>query len=317
MQQNRVRLGLWGASGSGKTTFMAALGIATAKRNSEQEPWTIFGSRGDTASSNWLIESTDMLWRRKQFPPPTLVGVIREFELQGRVQVVEEGNGISLGRFHWGASDTLIEEDMSFGLSFVDVPGEIFEPNSNLSEDDILDDFEGCQGLVFLYDPEAGKDNYNAFYPLVWALGSRLSGSGRMIRGKLPQHLAVCVSKFDQPDVFVPARKQIEMTYGAEPPHFPTPANPKEFFDLVTRDDRDLPKFMNQYFHADRINYYATSAVGFRTVNDVFNEGNFLNTRAGVNGGPAEIIGDPYPINVLEPLIDLADRIMDDFEGGS
>lgn len=65
---------------------------------------------------------------------------------------------------------------------------------------------------------------------------------------------------------------------------------------------------LSNFFHPDRISYYATSAIGFRlNPQHVFDYRNYANVE--VVDGKRRICTAPQPINVLEPLTDLERRI--------
>lgn len=305
-----VRIGLWGASSSGKSSFLAALGLSTMTRETMKGDWKVFGA--DDTSTNFLIASTNSLENRKQFPPPTQSATTYDFSLKGSVQRVQQQNPTMLDRFKGKPAQSVVDEEMAFSLTFVDVPGESFDVKDLEDADDpkrldeVLEEFDHCQALLFLYDPEENSTNFDVFYPLVFALSSKLDRENRLVNGKLPHFLAMCVTKFDHPDVYLKARdNNIEMVQDPQPPHFPVPKDPEAFFQLMSRGDSKLKDGMNRYFHSDRIRYFATSAVGFRKVDGIFDPDDFLNTRPGIDGSVATIIGDPHPINILEPLVEL------------
>ena len=61
------RVGLWGAPGSGKTTFLAALNIAVNRARNQD--LMIFGV--DDGSTDFLVQNTAMLTQERRFPPAT------------------------------------------------------------------------------------------------------------------------------------------------------------------------------------------------------------------------------------------------------
>ena len=58
------RVGLWGAPGSGKTTFLAALNIAVNRARNQD--LMIFGV--DDVSTDFLVQNTAMLTQERRFP---------------------------------------------------------------------------------------------------------------------------------------------------------------------------------------------------------------------------------------------------------
>ncbi|MEV7907661.1 hypothetical protein AB0P04_39230, partial [Streptomyces anulatus] len=59
-------IAIWGAPGSGKTTFLAALDIALILKKG---PWRVIGADGP--STDFLIEMTTALSQDQRFPPAT------------------------------------------------------------------------------------------------------------------------------------------------------------------------------------------------------------------------------------------------------
>src|SRR5713101_7490715 len=70
---------MWGPSGTGKTTFLAALSIGLIRRGSE---WRVTGA--DKDSTNWLIDLTSTLTRERAFPPSTVAIAHYRWKLDGR-----------------------------------------------------------------------------------------------------------------------------------------------------------------------------------------------------------------------------------------
>ena len=89
-------------------------------------------------------------------------------------------------------------------------------------------------------------------------------------RGKLPHHVAVCVTKFDEQRVFDAAARMRMVEYDDAPPGFPRvpEVDAREFFArlcAVSRTNtahRVLP-LLEQTFDTSRIRFFVTSAIGF------------------------------------------------------
>jgi ATPase subunit of ABC transporter with duplicated ATPase domains len=64
--QRPRKIGLWGATSSGKTAFLAALFVAV---NQNRDRWKIVGA--DRTSVNFLANQTDTLTRLRRFPDKT------------------------------------------------------------------------------------------------------------------------------------------------------------------------------------------------------------------------------------------------------
>src|SRR6185437_9818446 len=67
-QENETikRIGLWGAPGSGKTTFLAALNVAV---HLTPKDMMLFGR--DDEATEFLADHTEMLTAQRRFPPAT------------------------------------------------------------------------------------------------------------------------------------------------------------------------------------------------------------------------------------------------------
>ena len=76
------RIGLWGAPGSGKTTFLAALNVAVLRGGHN---WRIFGV--DDEATAFLSESTAMLTERREFPEATTNLEHRSWVMMGETEV--------------------------------------------------------------------------------------------------------------------------------------------------------------------------------------------------------------------------------------
>ena len=77
------RIGLWGAPGSGKTTYLAALQIAVNR--AQDRNLMIFGV--DDSSTDFLVENTAMLTRERRFPAATALQQQLSWVLQLQTEV--------------------------------------------------------------------------------------------------------------------------------------------------------------------------------------------------------------------------------------
>ena len=197
-----VRVALWGPPGSGKTTFLSALYIAVAR---SRHQLMIYGA--DDESTDFLIEGAMGLTRDRSFPPATRGS--RQFSWAVRLEAQIRERRL-FGRH---ATRTVTRE---FGVDLLDVPGESYadygsvEPSASLvggGGDDIgvarlslADDLAACEGFILLFDPVRewrSGDSYDYFARTLLDIARQFPGSAR-----LPHYLAVCVTKFDDPDVY-------------------------------------------------------------------------------------------------------------------
>jgi hypothetical protein len=186
------------------------------------------------------------------------------------------------------------------------------------NDDRLLDHLQMCDGIIYLYDPERDAktgDAFQYFYPVLEKLTSRVLGQRTYAGSKLPQHVAVCVTKFDMPDIFRTAQVRGYTVTDPRPPYLPRietdmaaaffqelAESPNSNTDLVARG---LQR------HFDTIEYFITSSIGFYVSEGRFRSHDGMNVkRTGPGMGEFGIRGKVYPINVLEPLLWLHQSIV-------
>ncbi|MEV4154890.1 hypothetical protein AB0J48_17885 [Nocardia salmonicida] len=340
----QVRIGLWGPPGSGKTTYLAALKLAAMQTNLPGN-WKMSGTNG--ASSEFLREATELLTKKSKFPPATLLSQNFLFQFIGERTVIPERPARRfLGR--QATPEAPIMERDAFDLDVLDVPGKFFgtEAESRThqgdrpiaaelsmdgdepprasgsddafrgaqpplsSEDELLDHLQDCQGIVFLFDPvrdATDGDAFDYFHPILEKLTARMMQYDNA-GARLPHRIAVCVTKFDDEEVFRVARNRGYAVPGVERPYFPSVDNDraKDFFMRLCQDAftySDLVyRGLTQYFYESRIEFFVTSSIGFYAPTGRFVLGDFANT-VRADTGEMRIRGRVQPINVLEPLV--------------
>jgi hypothetical protein len=211
-----------------------------------------------------------------------------------------------------------LSEDLgeSEELSFGDEPAEnglgggndaLFGPPDD--EERLLDHLQECQGILYLYDPVQDArdgDSFDSFHRILEKLTRRVFEQDGYNRPKLPHHVAVCVTKFDQPEIYKLARRYGHTVQDQAPPFLPRVSNARaaEFFHRLCVESASNADMVDagirQYFNT--VSYFVTSAIGFYVGNGRrFQPHNHLNLEAGPGG--VRIKGRVYPINVLEPVL--------------
>lgn len=295
-----IRIGLWGAPRSGKTTFLASLPIAAMRhaRNGRGN-WVISGESNE--ANDFLNRAVSLLAVERGFPGATVGVQAMTWSFQG-----EEPRKIGGIR------------QVGFVLDIQDVSGESFRPE-HPQHAAIVNQLANAQGLIYLFDPlldgERATQSLQFFHATLNALNSRVRQQGGMLRNRLPHHLAVCVAKFDDPELFRPSVEAGWVTQdgvGARLPRVPEQHSADYFAWLCDTfrgsTARLLRDALNASFHPDRVSYHAVSAVGFR-----LNEAGIFDYRSYANvelvDGQPRISTTPQPLNVLEPLIELERRV--------
>lgn len=310
---------LWGAPASGKTCFLTALNSAVAQAT---PPWSLVGS--DRNSAEYLAECMINLIGRRMFPPATQTASQFRWLLSTEI-------GITISPHWWKTRRFPLE----LNLEIFDAPGGAFRNNNGSSgrrgsasflglddfgeslEDATVSNLSNSDGIVFFFDPlrerELG-DAFGYFQRVVTALEYRAKEEGRLDGQRLPHRLAVCVTKYDHPQIMDIARRGGYLTVAPDD-QFMLPRvadnRAEEFFeDLCKRSPTGeatlVQLAIKRHFHADRVRYFASSSVGFFldrsqrfNVDDCYNvierSDEIWMLRGTIN-----------PINVLEPLLWLA-----------
>jgi hypothetical protein len=327
-------IGLWGAPTSGKTTFLAALYIAVTRSILDLN---IFGVNDE--STDFMIDNTHTLTNDHRFPSGTMAASSYSWTMNitSEVQVPERGR---FGR----STTTTASMSSQFNIDLRDAPGKYFgtqkaaavqqqqqrlnfggaaAPNAPAPapaspQADLMDYLAGCDGLLLLIDPVREKklgDAHEYFQGTLLRMAQRKLAA--MPPGaRLPHHVAVCVTKFDHPDVYGFARFNGYRTYDEEDPFlFPHvhDGDAESFFREFCRQSANseaemLCSALRKFFQPDRVRYFVTSAIGFYLgQSSRFRDDDPENAEE--RNGIATIRGQVHPINVLEPILWLGDRV--------
>ncbi len=301
---------MWGPSGTGKTTFLAALSIGLIRRGSE---WRVTGA--DKDSTNWLIDLTSTLTRERAFPPSTVAIAHYRWKLDGRFK-----RKVRRGWFGWEWRDL----NVMISLDLVDSQGELVGPKNRDSRNDLIKNLMDSSAIIFLYDPIQEVDHGKAFdhtFGVLQQMAQRAEGPPG---SRLPHYVAVCVSKFDEIRVLATAEKLGLLSYDEEPPMLPRVADEDArdlFIELCkvqpSGDAEMVVNLLEQNFQHDRIKYFITSAIGFFVDNNSgrYNPEDYQNHLPdSTDLYKARIRGPIHPINVVEPLLWLTEKLTSDSE---
>jgi hypothetical protein len=324
-----VKIGLWGAPESGKTAFLGALAVAVDKSGGTADgragrsrsrvgSWAIWGK--DDESVAYLHQQKTQMTIEHRFPDST----------SGVTNPLSWGFA---GHLAWSEFDKRprllrwTELLSNFELNLIDVPGGVYDrsPGQTKAADRAasaaFEHIEQAQGLIYLFDPITEKDHHNAIKYVDGAieeLKSRVYKNTGKLSRYLPHELSVCITKFDHSEMYDQARKMRFVFDGPDGMPMVPDEHAKKLFDAIcsgefwtkpSEDKKEQARLvrmrLTNAFDPDRIKYFVTSAIGF-TENPSARFGdrfqpNYLDED--------EIVGDVHPINVLEPLIRLQQRI--------
>ncbi|GAA1499874.1 hypothetical protein GCM10009827_003960 [Dactylosporangium maewongense] len=301
---DEVRVVFVGPAGSGKTTFL--LGILGGQPNP-----AVYGSW--TAIPPEHSSVADDLYRMARlhtFPDPTVTD-------QNESWIVAGTRPVPPRRRFLGARTRPATREMQFDLRLVDSPG----ARSLEADDDFVDLLSRADAIILMVDPtrllpafrsDIGQlSTYDYLHRLLPKLLRRQLDLGGPAR--LGQHLAVCVSKFDEPSVYEfgqwlgvvdrQAVGQPTVESGAKASRFVT-----ALCDASAEpNDALVPSLLQRHFRPDRITYHVTSSIGFFVSPAVgFNERDFANVDD--RRGRRQFLR-LAPLNVWEVLIELADAV--------
>ena len=296
-----TRIGVWGGPSSGKTTFLGALRLAVLDPSGPFGRWQVVPS--DDVSETFMVETARELAIDRIFPEATQN--VRSYAWRFRGDL----SGTALGRRRlWRRRPA---NRLEFELSVLDVPGGVYKDlENNPHAARSIDHLAGAQGLVYLFDPvREAKDNDSfAFLNGTLTRITRLCMQENRLDGPyLPHHLAVCLTKFDDPDIFHRARRGGWTDLG--PKGVPVVPDPAGFFDWLADDlhgstMRLVGQTLRANFHPSRLHFFTSSAIGFGTMPggsvDLQRFGN-----VNVVDGVERIVGPLSPYNVMEPLVSL------------
>jgi hypothetical protein len=298
---------MWGAPACGKTTFLAALSIALNRR---QDGWKVVGA--NDASTQALIRLTNQLTDDREFPTATQEAYehYRWFLLGQADRRVRRWFGYKKGI-----------EGVKIGLDLMDLGGERFATPRGTVSRELSDSLVKSRGIVFLFDPVREFDEGDAFkhlFGVLSHLSQQMLELNQLEGGKLPHHLAVCITKFDEIRVLETAQK-LYLTA-------PDPEDELEFPRVQSEDARELFErlcaisasgnadmvinALRTYFRQDRVRYFVTSAIGFHVDPQigVYDPDDFQNLIPRADG-VSKIRGTVHPINVMEPMLWLGQQL--------
>jgi hypothetical protein len=323
-RQDAVKIGLWGSPASGKTTFLGALRHAVGNET-DCGKWGIFPA--NKRSSELLIDLTNELTGGR-FPEATTPG--GRYPLQWVFAGDLAGSRFAPRRRWRKRADPLLSK---FTLDLIDVSGKAFgyDPSNEKVDPTVageaLEHLAASEGLIYLFDPLRERTAGDATDYVNRTVGElRLRYADASSGPYMPQHVAVCVTKFDNKDVFHAARRHGLVKLGDDGmPRVPDD-RAEEFFDLMCtgqfwgdkheQGDRSAYFVRNELRNAfgDTVEYFVTSSIGFKrqpgwsgSISD-FDPEDSSNYRT-VGGNQPGILGAIRPINILEPLIRLQQRL--------
>ncbi|MFF4538416.1 SAV_2336 N-terminal domain-related protein [Streptomyces aureus] len=287
-RQPRRTIAVLGAANSGKTTFLAAASLAATTAPEGLGRWNIVAE--SEQAENFLVQQTNALTVVRRFPEatmgPTAFSYVFRAEVGGRRRA----------------------ERVDFALDFCDVGGGEFN-RENYGRNPVLDAHLGRAGhLVILLDPLNHGGQAELLIPHLQRLTQEFHEGGRLVDGRLPHHVAFCVTKFDDPAVFQEARRGnwVGQTEQGDPC---VPADDaRDYVAWLSRRSAEVAgarHLVAAHFLEERVRWYAVSAIGFHRTREGFLNLDDCSNQTYDENGLRALRGPARPLNVLEPLIAL------------
>ena len=266
-----IKIGLWGASSAGKTTFVAALGRASLRQTFGWSVHTVGPNETDVVSTQAQINLRK--WQgelqRLRFPTSTQTpGEVYTWVLSRPLPPPANPNQGGLGGLFGGmfggavapapAAQPATENVI---LHVRDVSGEFFSLGTENAavQDQVMRDFAGYDGLIYLYDPAPNPNGeQGTFQNCVQNMGPAL----------INKYLAACITKIDDSRVYfdpqtrdvLSQRRIIDSTQWADATS--PPALMETLFHYVAPVHH---LGIRNAFDANRVAYYATTSSGFKS----------------------------------------------------
>jgi hypothetical protein len=302
-------IAMLGATGSGKSTFLGALQIALLQNDSE---WTIWSR--DAASRGALARLHAALMSHGEFPLPTTGIDIFDWVLSSKRELTEQK-----GRFGGTRS---VQENLQLTLKLTDPTGELTGSDQIGAADRerLVEHVANSRGILYMYDPIREftiGDAYDRTFSMLMDIVAEASDDPEF-DGRLPHHVAVCVTKFDEPRVFKTAEALRMLVWDEHDPLGFPKVHESDARDLMHRlcglsrsgAGKAVPQLLEKYFRTERIKYFVTSSVGFMVNKHTqkFDPQDTENVYR-IESRETLIRGPVNPINVAEPVLWLVEQI--------
>ena len=287
-RQPRRTIAVLGTANSGKTTFLAAASLAATAARPRLGRWNVIAE--SEQAEHFLVQQTNALAVVRRFPEATMGPTA--FSYVFRAEVPRRRS----------------TERVDFALDFCDVGGGEYR-RENYGRDQTLDAHLGRAGhLVILLDPVGSGPQAEFLVPHLERLTQEFHESSRLVKGRLPHHVAFCVTKFDEPAVFQDARRGNWVGQNSQGDPCVPDADAEGYIAWLGRRSADVGRaraLVRGHFLPRRVSWYAVSAIGFHRTRDGLLNLDDCSNQTYDEHGLRVLRGPARPLNVLEPLIAL------------
>lgn len=291
-----------GPTESGKSTFLCALRKALIDQDDD---WVLFTR--DQASQRHLEEMSSALISEGELPLPTRTVDTIRWILSRTTERTEKK-----GRF---GAETKVKDRAEITLRLTDAPGGLGRSDSigRTERNELIKQLADSRGILYMFDPIREFTHGDAF-ERTDSLLSELMGMVSQepaFDGRLQHHVAVCVTKLDDPRVFKTAQDLGVLIPDHNDWGFPRvhETDARKLFRALgavskSGNGEAVPRLLERSFYPERISYYVTSAVGFMVNKRTrrFDPRDTENVYRIASGAPL-VRGPVHPINVVEPVL--------------
>ncbi|MBD2207417.1 hypothetical protein H6G33_34160 [Calothrix sp. FACHB-1219] len=204
-----IRIGIWGSSGAGKTTYLTILYDVLK----ESDGWIV--RPGNEEADEFITRNSEAI-ENCEFPART-----------------EPDENEKLKIYSYKLTRENSKYQGSITLKFIDAPGEFYErlrdKNKKYLVDDpdnpkadVIDYLMGCDGIIFLLDPDPdeqnqGKAKYSTMLRNLFIdFNARNREKNNQEKKRLENYIAICVTKVDHDKIWEKAKNQGADTYVEE-----------------------------------------------------------------------------------------------------
>jgi hypothetical protein len=309
MNWSESGVAMLGPTESGKSTFLCALKKALLEQD---EDWLLFTR--DAASQRTLDEMSDALISEGGLPLPTRTIDTIRWILGGPIERTERR-----GRF---GAETKVRDRVEITLRLTDAPGELGRTDhiGRAERNELIKQLAESRGILYMFDPIREFTHGDTFQRTASLLGELIGVISKEpgFAGKLPHHLAVCVTKLDDPRVFQSAQ-DLDLLVPDDNSRWGFPrvdeTDARALFHALgeissSGNGEAVPRLLERHFYPDRIRYYVTSSVGFMVNRRTrrFDPRDTENVYRTASGEPL-VRGPVHPINVVEPVLWIARQL--------
>jgi hypothetical protein len=250
---------------------------------------------GNDAAGQYIVEHTRNLVVERRFPAMTLTPVSFRYHFRGLLPP--------------SAPEQPAARKVDFTLSLYDAGGDDYNARRYGSSSAQLDaHLAAARRLVVLFDRESSREQTAYLVPHLERLTRDARSSRQLVGGRLPHHVAMCVSKFDRPDLLREARIGGWVNQNAEGDPCVLPGDAEPFASWLAERSPGLARMkslVETHFLPERVSWSVLSAIGFHRRRDgALDLDDCCNESRDDTGLPI-LRSHARPMNVLEPLVRL------------